>query len=222
MTLVVSDLDGTLTTGSSWRGLRCYFQKHYSAWTYNLFFLRWLPRFPLMKLGLLDKQKTMTAWMQAEIGLLRGEPSQALNEMAEVIVVEELWPERRVDMLAKLDKHRQSGAQIAIVSSAYQPIVEAFARRIGGVRAIGSRLMYEGDRLAGVALPINSFERKVENIRSFYKDSPIIAAYGDTISDIPMLEMSRNPIAVYPDDGLRRVAEARGWRMMGRQITLCS
>ncbi|MEA3349934.1 MAG: HAD-IB family phosphatase [Chloroflexota bacterium] len=157
----------------------------------------------------------MTAWIRGEIGLLQHEPRQAINVIAEVIVVEELWPKRREGVLAKLEKHRRKGAQVNIVSSAYQPIVAAFARRIGdGVRAIGSRLVYKGNRLSGVVLPINSYQQKAENIRSFYKDTPIIAAYGDTLSDLPMLEMSQHPTVVYPDSGFRSVAENRGWRIM--------
>ncbi len=60
MNLILTDLEGTLTTGSSWRGYRTYFKGHYSARKYNLFFARFLPRFPLMKMGLLNRQKTMT------------------------------------------------------------------------------------------------------------------------------------------------------------------
>ena len=75
MDVIVTDLEGTLTSGSSWRGFRSYFKEHYSPLAYNLFFIRFLPRFPLMKLGLLDRRKTMTAWLQAEIGLMRGLPA---------------------------------------------------------------------------------------------------------------------------------------------------
>ena len=57
MDVIITDLEGTLTTGSSWRGFRRYFKQHYSALAYNLFFIRFLARFPLMKLGLLSRQK---------------------------------------------------------------------------------------------------------------------------------------------------------------------
>ena len=93
--------------------------------------------------------------------------------------------------------------------------MEAFARRIGEVSAIGSKLIYEDGRLSGVALPINSYQQKAENICSFCGDAHIIAAYGDTISDLTMLEMSQHPTAVYPDDALRRVAESKGWYIVG-------
>ena len=130
MDVIVTDLEGTLTTGSSWRGFRTYFKQHYSARNYNLFFSRFLVRFPLMKLGLLNRQKTMAAWLQAEIGLMRGLPASEVNAMAEWVVFNEMWPKSRQDVLLEINKKRLSGAQIVVVSGAYQPIVEAFARKM--------------------------------------------------------------------------------------------
>ena len=213
MDIILTDLEGTLTTGSSWRGFRSYFKQHYSALTYNLFFACFLPRFPLMKLGLLNRQKTMTAWLQAEIGLLRGLPISEVNAMAEWVVFNEMWPKCRQDVLLELDKKRLSGAQIVVISGAYQPIVEAFARKIDA-RAISTQLAYEDGRLKGINLPVNSYQHKAEKVRALYPDSRIAAAYGDTLSDLPMMEMSDIPVAVYPDAKLRRVAEERGWRVM--------
>ncbi|MBC8496335.1 MAG: HAD-IB family phosphatase [Chloroflexi bacterium] len=213
MNVIITDLEGTLTTGSSWRGFRRYFKQHYSALTYNLFFARFLPRFPLMKLGLLDRQKTMTAWLQAEIGLLRGLPMSEVNAMAEWVVFNEMWPKCRPEILLEFEKKRLSGAQIVVVSGAYQPIVEAFARKMDA-RAIGTQLRYEDGRLSGIELPVNSYQHKTEKVRVLYPDARIVAAYGDTLSDLPMMEMSEQPVAVYPDAKLLRVAEERGWRVM--------
>ncbi|MBL7163457.1 MAG: HAD-IB family phosphatase [Anaerolineales bacterium] len=213
MNVIITDLEGTLTTGSSWRGFRRYFKQHYSALTYNLFFARFLLRFLLMKLGLLDRKKTMTAWMQAEIGLLRGLPISEVNAMAEWIVFNEMWPKCRSDILLELEKKRLSGAQIVVVSGAYQPIVEAFARKMDA-RAIGTQLRYKEGKLKGINLPVNSYQHKAEKVRALYPDSHIMAAYGDTLSDLSMMEMSEQPVAVYPDAKLRRVAEERGWRVM--------
>ena len=166
-----------------------------------------------MKLGLLDRKKTMTAWLQGEIGLMRGLSTSEVNAMAEWVVFNEMWPKGRADVLLELEKKRLAGAQIVVVSGAYQPIVEAFARKIDA-RAIGTGLRYEDGKLNGIELPVNSYQHKVENIHARYPDSRIDAAYGDTLSDLPMLEMSEQPVAVYPDPKLRRVAEGRGWRVM--------
>ena len=213
MHIIVTDLDGTLTTGSSWQGFRSYFKQTYSAVAYNLFFIRFLPHFPLMKLGLLSRKKTMTAWLQGEIGLMRGMPISEVNAMAEWVVFNELWPKGRADVLRELEKKRLSGNQIVLVSGAYQPMVEAFARKIKA-KAIGTQLRYEDGKLQGIELPVNSYQRKAEKLSALYSDARIVSAYGDTLSDLQMMEMSEQPIAVYPVAKLRRVAEDRGWRVM--------
>ncbi len=213
MHIIVTDLDGTLTTGSSWQGFRSYFKKTYSALAYNMFFIRFLPHYPLMKLGLLIRKKTMTAWLQGEIGLMRGMPISEVNAMSEWVVFNELWPKCRADVLRELEKKRLAGAQIVVVSGAYQPMVKAFARKIKA-KAIGTQLRYEDGKLQGIELPVNSYQRKAEKVSALYPDAHIVAAYGDTLSDLPMMEMSEQPFAVYPDAKLRRVAEERGWRVM--------
>ena len=217
MDIIVTDLEGTLTTGSSWRGFRSYFKLHYSALAYNLFFARFLPRFPLMKLGLLNRQKTMTTWMKAEIALMRDMPIGAVNAMAESVVYQEMWPKGRADVLSELKKKRLADAQIVVTSGAYQPIVDAFARKMDA-EAIGTQLRYEEGKLAGLVRPVNSGDQKVANIRARYPDARIVAAYGDALSDLPMMEMSEQPVAVYPDRNLRRVAVKRGWRV---KPTIC-
>jgi len=213
MDIIVTDLDGTLTTGSSWQGFRSYFKKTYNALAYNLFFIRFLPHFPLMKLGLLNRKKTMTTWLQGEISLMRGMPISEVNAMAEWVVFNELWPKGRVEVLRELEKKRLAGVQIVVVSGAYQPIVEAFARKIKA-KAIGTQLRYEGGKLEGINLPVNSYQRKAEKVRATYPNARIVTAYGDTLSDLPMLEMSEQPVAVYPDKKLLRVANERGWRVI--------
>ena len=213
MKIIVTDLDGSLTTGSSWQGFRNYFKKTYNALAYNMFFIRFLPHFPLMKLGLLNRKKTMTAWLQGEMGLMRGMPISEVNAMAEWVVFNELWPKCRPRIFFELEKKRLAGAQIVVVSGAYQPIVEAFARKIEAY-AIGTQLRYEDGKLQGIKLPVNSYQHKVDKVRALYPDAHIVAAYGDTLSDLPMMEMSEQPVAVYPDAKLRRVAEERGWRII--------
>jgi len=213
MDIIVTDLDGILTTGSSWQGFRSYFKKTYNALAYNLFFIRFLPHFSLMKLGLLSRKKTMTAWLQGEIGLMRGMPISEINAMAEWVVFNELWPKGRAEVLRELEKKRLSGKKIVVVSGAYQPIVEAFARKIDAV-AIGTQLRYEDGKLQGIELPVNSCQRKAEKVRATYPDARNVAAYGDTLSDLPMMEMSEQPIAVYPDAKLLRIAKEKGWRII--------
>jgi len=213
MNIIVSDIEGTLTTGSSWRGIRSYFKANDRSWRYNWFFLRWMPRYLLVYLGVLTRRWAINAWMADEVCLLRGFSLDEFNQMAEWIVAHEMWPKRRPDLIAALEDQRQNGTRIAVVSSAYQPIVAAFARRLEAV-PIGSSLIFEAGKLAGVGLPVNAYERKAAAIRAHFGEGPYLAAYGDTASDISMLGMSQEPVAVCPDDELRKVAVTRGWKII--------
>ena len=158
----------------------------------------------------------MSRWMQDEIRLLCGATSQEFNEIAEWVVEHIMWPNRREDVIAEIRLLQQRGAQIAVVSSAYQPIVEAFARRIDA-NPIGSPLIFQDAKLVGVTLPINSYEHKIKNIYTLFKDVEIMSAYGDTMSDIPMMELSADPVAVYPNNNYlgakpyERTAKRKGY-----------
>jgi HAD superfamily phosphoserine phosphatase-like hydrolase len=213
MDIVLSDIEGTLTTGSSWRALGRYLLKHDRRWAYYGFILRWLPRFPFVKMGLVDQLRGMTAWMQDEISLLAGKTRGEIGEIADWIVRNEMWPKRRPDVIRDLLQHRSLGAKIVLVSSAYQPFAEAFARYLEA-EAIGTDLLYHQDRLSGLSLPVNAYQQKADKVRSLYKGKTIVAAYGDTASDIPMMRLSKEPVAVYPDRRLREEALSRGWRIL--------
>jgi phosphoserine phosphatase len=211
--VVVSDLEGTLTTGSSWKGLRAFYKKHNRSLTYNLFFLRWFPNFILVKLGLLSRKQTMFRWLLEEIKLFEGTTSEEFDQIAEWVVENEMWPKRREDILLELYQYQQSGAKILVVSGDYQPIVDSFARRMGAV-PIGSKLAFDGNHLVGLRLPLNGYEQKVESIQAQVGDSDILTAYGDSLSDVPMLEMSQKPVVVNPDSKLKKLALMNGWRII--------
>jgi len=213
MKLIVSDIEGTLTRGSSWKGLRTYYKANYRPLTYNLFFARWVPRYLMVGLGLISRRRAMFDWMLDEVQLFKGTSAEEFDIMAEWIVENNMWPKRRMDLIAEIEKRRVAGVEVAVVSSAYQPIVNAFARRMNAI-PIGSNVEYKGDRLVGLQLPINAYEYKAEAINSQAGEAEILAAYGDTFSDFHMLEMSREPVVVYPDKVLRHAAVERGWRII--------
>lgn len=213
MEIAISDVEGTLTTGSSWRALQRYFKGHNNPWIYHRFFLGWVPRYLLVKLGVSSRRKAMDRWMQEEVRLFRGYRCSEFDQMAEWVVEHEMWPQRRKSVIAELEAYRQEGVKIILSSSAYQPIVEAFGRKIGA-DVIGSSLVYEQGRVSGVKLPINAYEEKAAGIERHYKGAYVLAAYGDTSSDIPMMALSQAPVAVFPNPRLRQEAVDRGWRIL--------
>lgn len=216
MSIVISDIEGTLTTGSSWKALQKYYLTYLNPWVYRIFLFRWLPRYPLVQAGILDRKKAMAEWMRREINLLKGYSPDEFNKIAEWIVENEMWSQKREYLIKELEEYKTSGIKIVLVSSAYQPFVDRFADHIGA-DSIGSSLIYEENKLTGVSSPVNAYQQKADNILARYKNEKITAAYGDTISDLPMMELSEEPIAVTPSAELRKIAEHRGWRIIESQ-----
>jgi len=213
MSIIVTDLEGTLTTGSSWKGLRRYYINQLSALRYYRFFVPWIPRYLLVRAGVLDRRTAMFEWMKTEVGLFQGMSRTQFNQMASWVVENVLWPYRRSDVLKEIQQWQQDGAKIAIVSGAYQPIVEAFAGKLDAI-AIGTPMIIEDDRIMGIADPLNAYEHKASYIRKEFVDEAITSAYGDTLSDLPMMEISQQPVAVHPDDELREIVIKKGWRVL--------
>ena len=211
--IVVSDLMGTLTTGSPVLGLVDWVRHKQSTWQANLYMAGMLPSYFLAKSGLIDWQKWGQGLMIESLSLIKGATPERFEEVAEWIVDVDLWKKRREDVIARLQEHAENGAQVYIASSVHQPGVEAFAKRIGA-RAIGTPVEFAKGRVR-IATELVASEKKIEKVLSRVGVERVDFAYGDTILDVPLLEHADHPVAVYPDDKLRTVAEERGWEIMG-------
>jgi phosphoserine phosphatase len=213
MNYILSDIEGTLTTGSSWKAIRTYYKSNINPVKYNRFFLRWIPRYLLVTLGLASRRQAMFDWMADEVRLFQGMALERFREMADWVVEVEMWPKRRREILSEINQAQVQGIKVMVVSSAYQPIVNAFAKKLGAI-PFGTPLALVEGCIKGIQNPVNAYEFKAERIQSQLGKSNIITAYGDTSSDISMMSLSRYPVAVYPDDELWKVAKARGWRII--------
>jgi HAD superfamily phosphoserine phosphatase-like hydrolase len=210
--IVVSDLEGTLTDGATWRGTGNYLKQHRSALAYSLFFISRAPVIPLARLNLIDQQHAKNRWLEDLLRLFTHATPDEVEHMGEWVVEHEMWPKRRRDVLDELEAHRRAGARIIVASGTYQPVAEAFARRIGA-EVLASPLEVADGRVRVVG-GLSVQETKARRVRAYLDGAAVDHAYGDTASDVPLLELAAHPVAVCPDAGLRRVAEARGWRIL--------
>lgn len=220
--IIASDLEGTLTTGETWRGVGRYASSHGRAWAYRRFLATHLPRVPLVKLGLLNRSRERYRWVEDMPATLKDYTPGQLTEMGEWVVDKEMWPQRRRAVIDELLGLLRGGDfRLVLVSGTFQPILDAFARRLGpGVSAIASPLETREGRATGrLGGPLNVEQAKVDRVLAWLAGSGAAEAaidrmYGDTLGDLPMLEMCRQPVCVCPNPALRRIAEERGWRIM--------
>lgn len=214
--VIATDLEGTLTAGSTWRGVGRYLSEHGQRGRYRRFLYLRLPQVFLARRGLIDMQAFRERWMRDLTRLLRGMRRDEIEAMADWVIEHELWPERRGDVLAELETARADGARIVVASGTYAPIAARFAARLGG-EAIGTELAFDAEGLAtGVFVgTMGTGDEKVARLVAALGGAPLDCAYGDTAADIPMLLMAASAVAVHPDAELERTARERGWRIIG-------
>lgn len=220
--IVVSDMDGTLATAETWRGVLRWIRERYPSSAARRFVRVRFHRIALAKAGLLDKEAFRARWMEDQARLLCDLPEAQLLEMAEWVVGEHLWPTRRLAAIdavaATADAARRDhpGARLLLATGAYQPLGEAFARRIGADGVLGTPLELRDGVVTGLlAGPTASGEAKAAAVLAEAAGGEVLAAFGDTVADIPLLRLATRAVAVAPDASLRREAAARGWEILG-------
>lgn len=213
--MIATDFDGTLTVGEMGKATGRYLTQNGQGAAYRRFMLTQLPLYGLAKAGVVSSRLFKKRWAVGMPKLFKGFTLEQVNEVFEWVVEHELWPRRRQDVIEELTHHQQQGIPVVIVSGAYQPLLDAFARRMG-VQSIGTPLEVENGFATGrLAAPLNVGEHKVNHLKELLNGQKLKMAYGDTLDDLPMLTLSETPIAVHPNRALARVAQAQGWRIMG-------
>ena len=211
--IVVSDLIGTLTTGSPVLGLVDWVRHNQSKMQARLYMASIMPSYFVAKRGWIDWQNWAQGLMIDSLKMVRHATPEKMKAVAEWVVEHELWKKRRDDVIARLKGHAARGARVYIASSVIEPVIEPFARRIGA-QMIGTPVEYAEGRVR-VAGELVAQERKIEQVLSRLGVERVDIAYGDTEQDVPLLEHAEHPVAVYPDAGLKATALQRGWEILG-------
>jgi len=211
--IVISDMMGTLTTGSPVMGMIDWVKHNQSKLQANLKYAGIIPGYILAKAHLIDWQSWGQGLMVNSLSWVQDASPEKFDAVAEWVVEHDLWRKRRENVIARLQAHAQNGAQVYIASSVVEPIGQSFAARFGA-QAIGTPIKFV-DGTVQLAGELVSSERKIEEVLSRLGVERVDEAYGDTVLDIPLLEHADHPVAVYPDDTLRALAKERGWEIIG-------
>jgi HAD superfamily hydrolase (TIGR01490 family) len=120
---------------------------------------------------------------------------------------------------AAVERHRVAGDIVAIVTGASPYAARPLARRLGIDHVVASELEVGPDgRFTGrIVDPLCYGEGKVTRAQrladavGFRLEEATF--YSDSLTDLPLLERVREPVAVNPDPRLSRLARRRGWRV---------
>src|SRR5688572_21002754 len=179
--IVVSDLEGTLTTGGTVRGIVKYLRKYRNSVRFMISLYSQLAFYTVSRVGRGAEQNARVRLLKWVLNELKGLDQAQFGDVVNWLLDNELWPKRREDVIAELEAHHKAGHRVVIVSGTFAPIAEAFASCIG-VEAIGSPMEIDGSgRLTGkLTGSVSVRGEKVERIRQLANGDTIGAAYGDT------------------------------------------
>lgn len=209
--VVIFDLDGTLVRGQS--------QRLFMNYLFGKGLVRAIPCAKLYCWFILHK-----------IGLAK-DPEKAMRyafsffknwrvDMMEILVQDFMQSTLQENVYAQgkelIAEHDPTECHLILLSNAFESLSKTAAEQLGISSAFGTTLeSSEGrftGRLSGQPLFGNA---KAEFIKRYVEKHHISLkgswAYGDSISDLPVLELVDNPVAVNPDRKLYREALIRNW-----------
>ncbi|ADU29600.1 HAD family hydrolase [Evansella cellulosilytica] len=219
MKVAIFDFDGTLFPKETFPLMMKHLKTHpVHKNKYRKFIGRLLPVYIAYKCKLYREKKMKEYSMKcflSSLGTIREkEVEQFFEELA--AHMKENLDER---VIKKLEAHRKEGYYIMLVSGAFEPLLYAVTENITFDRIIGTVIPYKENKL-NVQAPISHVngERKKEKILEALIENEVdwqnSFAYGDSYSDLDVLQLVGNAVAVQPEPRLLEVAKKMEWEII--------
>lgn len=216
------DVDGTLTSERVWRGVIEYFRRRgLRQWTYRAFWAYHMPLYLMHKARLLPQSGYRRPWAAHLPWFFRGYTIREAQLIWDWVVGDFLLPFWRADAREILQQYKQKGDLIVFVSAGPTPLVERIGKELGADLAIGTQpALRDGRYTGGIAGPICIDAQKAKLARQALQQRGLEVdllgsiAYADGATDLALLEMVGHPVAFHPDEQLKPIALARGWKII--------
>ncbi len=160
--------------------------------------------------------KRLERMRRSALVVVRGWERDRMERMVREALSEVLEPIIYREALELIEEHQGEGRHVVIVSSAPQEIVRPLAEFLGVDDSISSQACVDSNGKYTGELDFYAYaQAKADAISAMAKEKDIDLAksfaYSDSHTDIPMLAIVGNPVAVNPDRELMRAARANKW-----------
>ncbi len=211
MALAIFDLDNTLLGGDSdylW-GQFLVEQGVVERQRYERENRRFFDEY---RAGTLDIYEFMNFSLQP----LARHPLAGLKALRGRFMEEKIRPIMLPEAFALLQRHRQQGDCLMIITATNRFVTEPIAAAFGVDHLLATDPEFVNGRYTGRVEGTPCFrEGKVERLEEWLDASGGNLAqswfYSDSHNDLPLLELVSNPVAVDPDETLAQHAELQGW-----------
>jgi HAD superfamily hydrolase (TIGR01490 family) len=163
------------------------------------------------------------AYVDFATGPWRARPAAELQAAQQRFIDEVVRPDLHPAAQALVQRHRAAGDQMALVTATNAFVTAPIAQLFGFETLIATDLQRDTDggytgRIAGTP----SFrEGKIVRVQAWLAgrgqslaDFERCTFYSDSTNDLPLLEFVSHPVATNPGQGLRSIAQQRGWPVL--------
>lgn len=214
MSLAIFDLDNTLIAGDSDHAWGDFLVEkgHVDAEAFgkanDRFYQEYLN-------GTLD----IRAYQEFVLEPLSKLPMTTLDQWHREFMQERIEPMMLPKAKALIEQHREAGDELLIITATNRFVTQPIAHRLGIDALIATEPEIRDGRFTGRIVGTPSFQSgKIERLQLWLegKTHALSGAcfYSDSHNDIPLLRAVGRPIAVDPDDSLRREAETKKWQII--------
>ncbi|WP_432357854.1 HAD family hydrolase [Sporosarcina sp. UB5] len=220
MKVAIFDFDGTLYSKETFQLLMDHLKQHPThSSNYKRFFRNILPIYIGYKMKIVPETKMKERSMQIYVNAL-DTLSKTEFECYFAELKDSMEQGFNEDVVAKVREHHNEGMHVMLVSGAYTPLLHAVTDSVVFDTVIGTDLPFTTDGAFDRKTEIYHIQgqRKTEMIMEALEGKKIdweqSFAYGDSYSDLPVLELVGNPVAVKPEERLQRIAAERNWTVL--------
>ncbi|HFD79662.1 MAG TPA: HAD family hydrolase [Gammaproteobacteria bacterium] len=162
-------------------------------------------------------------FLRFQLQPLARHPRRQLERWREEFLAEKIEPILLPAARQLLQRHREQGDELLIITATNRFITEPIARRYGVTELLATEPEeVEGEYTGGVSGTPCFREGKVERLQQWLQRRQLDLRdswfYSDSHNDLPLLEQVEHPVAVDPDETLRARAEASGWPVISLRV----
>ena len=222
MIVALFDCDGTLYSNQMGRGMMKYEELQGRGQRARRYFVSLLPRYAMSRAGLLKAESFQYTLLDGLTHFFKGSTVAEADELFGWVANEYLLATQRPETTERLKDHLAQGHKVILASGSFAPCLQHIGDHFGVQDLIGTQLEVRDGRYTGkIILPVITSDAKASKIRGLVQDQEIEVdwensyAYGDSFTDVNMLQMVGHPVAVHPDSKLNKLAEQKGWEVIG-------
>lgn len=219
MKVALFDFDGTIYKDETFPLLMEHLKTHpIFKQRYKSFFRSALLPFVAYKVKMYSEEKMKYMMMQKYLQTFKGVTIYELHHFF-ISLVHKMKADLNEKVLQRMQQHAKDGYHIMIVSGAFTPILQFIAEDLPVDTFIGTDIP-EMNGLYDDKVKITHVQGEIKNklvlesLQGEEVDWAVSFAYGDSASDIPLLKLVGNPVAVQPDETLEKEADKNSWEIL--------